>query len=192
MRVAVGLKARTGRAIAVAIGGDPLEVIDRMQMRLLPEGAFAPYHVAQALPPEARQASVDASVASARRLAQEGLREIVHRLRSAGHVVRACGVLTGGGMPPWTTDEIVAVHVRMHQAEGKLFRDVLVAGAHACGFAPVPLREKTALDDAASALRISLSDLESRIAVLGRSAGAPWGRDQKEATLAAMVALSRA
>jgi len=30
-------------------------------------------------------------------------------------------------MPDWSTDEILAVHVRMHKAEGELFRDVLVA-----------------------------------------------------------------
>ena len=35
-------------------------------------------------------------------------------------------------MPDWSTDEILAVHVRMHKAEGELFRDVLVAGASAC------------------------------------------------------------
>jgi hypothetical protein len=46
-------------------------------------------------------------------------------------------------MPNWSTDEILAVHVRMHKAEGALFRDVLVAGARACDLKlppPPPLR----------------------------------------------------
>lgn len=192
MRVALGLKARTGRAIAVAIGGAPLEVVERAQMRLLPEGAFAPYHVAEALPADARQASVDRDIAAARRLAETGIRDVVDRLRNAGHEVCSFGVLTGGDMPPWSTDEIVAVHVRMHQAEGKLFRDVLIAGARACGFEPATLREKTAHDDAATLLRLEASELESRLSSLGKRAGAPWGKDQKEATLAAMVALAQA
>ena len=161
-------------------------------MRLLPEGAFAPYHVAEALPPDQRQASVDRDTAAAHRLAESGIRDVVARLRKAGHDVCACGVLTGGAMPPWTTDEIVAVHVRMHQAEGKLFRDVLIAGTRACGFETVTLPEKSALDDAASALRIGTDELASRLASLGKSAGAPWGKDQKEAALAAMVALAQA
>ena len=161
-------------------------------MRLLPEGAFAPYHVAETLPPDARQASVDRDITAAHRLAESGIRDVVARLRSAGHDVCACGVLTGGGMPSWTTDQIVAVHVRMHQAEGKLFRDVLVAGARACGFPAVTLPEKSALDDAASALRVDHGELSSRLALLGKSAGTPWGKDQKEAALAAMVALSQA
>ena len=192
MRVALGLKARTGRAIAVAIGAAPLEVVERAQMRLLPEGAFAPYHVAETLPADARQASVDRDIAAALRLAETGIRDVVDRLRKAGHEVCCCGVLTGGDMPPWSTDEIVAVHVRMHQAEGKLFRDVLIAGARACGFAPATLREKTAHDDAATLLRLEASELESRLSSLGKRAGAPWGKDQKEATLAAMVALAQA
>jgi hypothetical protein len=54
------------------------------------------------------------------------------------------------------------------------------------------LQEKSALDDAAAALGTTRRDVESRLAVLGKSAGAPWGKDQKEAALAAMVAWSRA
>ena len=44
MKVAIGLKARTGRAILVAIGG-PLEAPQlalRCELRLMPAGAVAP------------------------------------------------------------------------------------------------------------------------------------------------------
>ena len=74
----------------------------------------------------------------------------------------------------------------------RLFRDVLLTGARRCGFPPATLPEKSALDHAASALRLSRAELESRLASMGKRAGAPWGKDQKEAALAAMVALSRA
>jgi hypothetical protein len=93
-------------------------------------------------------------------------------------------------MPPWSTEEILAVHVRMHQAEGELFRQVLVSGAQACGFKAVGLPEKTALDAAASRLGLARTDLEARLAVLGKTVGPPWGKDQKEAAAAALVALS--
>jgi len=79
--------------------------------------------------------------------------------------------------------------VRMHQAEGVLFREVLEAGARACGFEPATLREKAAMDEAAKALKGSRASLEARITALGREAGAPWGKDQKEAAAAALVAL---
>jgi hypothetical protein len=44
MDVALGLKARTGQAVLVAVGGtlrEPL-VVERSVLRLLPEGAIAP------------------------------------------------------------------------------------------------------------------------------------------------------
>jgi hypothetical protein len=191
VRVALGLKARTGRAILVALGEqDPAQVLERTELRLLPQGDFAPYHAAEGLPSAAAQASVDRSIASARRLAEQGIRHVIESLSGAGHEIRGCGVLVGPGMPPWTTDEIVAVHVRMHQAEGELFRDALVYGARACGFIPTTLPEKTALDAAASRLGIARGEVELRLVGLGKATGSPWGKDQKEAAAVALVALS--
>ena len=191
MRVALGLKARTGRAILVAIGASQrMHVLQRTELKLLPEGDFAPYHAAEGLPSAAARKSVARSVASARRLAEEGIRDAIEALAGAGHEICGCGVLVGGGMPPWSTDEILAVHVRMHQAEGVLFREVLVAGARACGLIPTALREKVALEDAASMLGLSRADLETRLVALGKTVGAPWGKDQKEAAAAALVALT--
>jgi hypothetical protein len=53
------------------------------------------------------------------------------------------------------------------------------------------LREKAALDDAAAAIGISRERLDAQIADLGKAAGPPWGKDQKEAAAAALVALAR-
>jgi hypothetical protein len=191
MRVALGLKARTGRAILVAIGASQqMHVLQRSELKLLSEGDFAPYHAAEGLPSAAAQKSVARSVASAHRLAEVGIRNAIEALAGAGHEICGCGVLVGGSMPPWSTDEILAVHVRMHQAEGVLFREVLVAGARACGLIPTTLREKAALEEAASMLSLSRTDLETRLVAVGKTVGAPWGKDQKEAAAAALVALS--
>lgn len=99
-------------------------------------------------------------------------------------------MLIGTGMPDWSTDEILAVHVRMHKAEGELFRDVLAAGTRTCGLALTTLPDKAALAAAAERLGEDPADLAARLATLGKSAGAPWGKDQKEAAAAALVALS--
>ena len=191
MRVALGLKARTGRAILVAIGASQqMHVLQRTELKLLPDGDFAPYHAAEGLPSAAAQERVARSTASAHRLAEEGIRNAVDALAAAGHEICGCGVLVGTGMPPWSTDEILAVHVRMHQAEGELFREVLAAGARACRLTPTTLREKAALEEAAPMLGLSRTDLETRLVALGKTIGAPWGKDQKEAAAAALAALS--
>ena len=191
MHVALGLKARTGRAILVAIGASqPMQVVQRTELKLLPEGDFATYHAAAGLPAAAAQERVARSIASAHRLAEEGIRNAVEALASTGHEICGCGVLIGTGMPPWSTNEILALHVRMHQAEGELFREVLVSGARACGLIPTTLREKAALEEAASKLGLSRKSLETRLVALGKTIGAPWGKDQKDAAAAALVALS--
>ena len=194
MRVAIGLKARTGRAVLVAIADDQHEprVIERSQIQLLPEGAWAPYHAAKELDAADAGESIKRSIASAHDLAASGLREAARRLTEAGHEPCGCAVLVGTGMPNWSTDEILAVHVRMHKAEGELFRDVLVAGARACHLELTTLSDKSALDDASRMLGLARSRLDECLATLGRSAGPPWARDQKEAAAAALVALERA
>jgi hypothetical protein len=193
VHVAIGLKARTGRAALVAVGGDlqQPQFIERSQLQLLPDGAFAPYHAAAELNDQTQaRHHVRRSIAAAERLATNGIRAAARRLIKAGHDVRGCAVLIGTGMPNWSTDEILAVHVRMHKAEGELFRDVLVAGARACDLKLTTLRDKSALEDAAKMLGVTRARLDAQLAALGKAAGPPWGKHQKEAAAAALVALT--
>ena len=190
----IAFKARTGRAIVVVLAGDANapQVLERTMVPLLPPGEFAPYHAAEGLEPKAAHEHVSAAIDRARGLAQRALREAAASCTRSGHAVRGCAVLVGTGMPTWTTDEILAVHVRMHQAEGELFRNVLVDAARAEGTPLTTLPEKTALDAAALRLGMTRSQLDARLAALGKQAGSPWGKDQKEAAAAAWVVLQAA
>jgi hypothetical protein len=80
----------------------------------------------------------------------------------------------------------------MHKAEGELFRDALVAGSRACDLVLTTLPDKSALDAAAKALATTRAKLDATLAALGKAVGAPWGKDQKEAAAAALVALAKA
>lgn len=191
MHAALGVKARTGRAIVVAVGGTvnrPV-LLARSEIPLLPQGAEAPYHGARELPGARARKHVADCIATAQRMAAQGLRASAASLARAGHDARRCGVLVGPPLPDWSVEDILAVHVRMHQAEGVLFREAIVAGASACGFRLLQLREKSALEDAAQALRMTAGDLAGCLAALGRSAGPPWAQHQKEAAAAALAAL---
>src|SRR5262245_50702760 len=188
MKVAFGLKAHSGWAALVVLGAarGRLEVIDRRRLELVPEGesewARQPYHAAENLdPPDARDL-VRRGVQSARRNATREMRAGVDRAREAGHEVAGCAVLMGEPMPDWSVDEILAVHFRMHKAEGVLFREALARAADECGLSLMAIPEKR--------LNAHAGDgLVSRIANLGKTAGPPWAKDQKEAALAALIAL---
>ena len=195
MRVALGWKAHSGWAALVALGGDARapELIERSRVELIPpdgaEWAKQPYHAAEGLEPEDARDVVKRGVASAQRLAAREMKAARERCAKAGHAVCGCGVLIGGGMPSWSTDEILAVHFRMHKAEGELFRDALAQGARACDLALTTLPDKSALESAVRELRATRVWLDDLLAALGKRAGAPWGKDQKEAAAAALVAL---
>ena len=192
MKVTFGLKAHSGWAALVVVGdreGD-LAVVDRRRIELVEdEWAKQPYHAAEDLKPNAARDVVKRGVEAARRIAVREVRAALERERERENEVTACAVLVVDPMPDWSVEEILAVHFRMHKAEGVLFRDALVRAAKECGLRLVEIPEKTLAPHAESALRVPASSLAKDIARLGKAAGPPWGKDQKDAALAALVAL---
>jgi hypothetical protein len=167
--------------------------VDRRRLELVEEAdaqwAKQPYHAADGLRSDEARKVVQRGAAAARRLAVREMQAAATRAREANHEIVACAVLVADPMPHWSVEEILAVHIRMHQAEGVLFRDALARAADACGLRLVAIPEKLLTEQAESALAASATALMKRMATLGKSAGPPWGRDQKEAALAAMIAL---
>ena len=194
-KLALGLRAHSGWAVLVALASTKgeLEVVDRRRIELIDPGdafwAKQPYHAAEGLEPGDARDIVKRGIASARRLAVRELRAAVRRAREAEHEIAACAVLTSDPMPEWSVAEILAVHFRMHKAEGVLFRDALARAVETCGLRLVAIREKELLEHAERALTTPSGRLSKTIAGLGKSAGAPWGADQKHAALAAWVGL---
>ena len=190
--VAFGWKAHSGWAALVVLGtrdGSCL-VVDRRRIELVEESwARQPYHAAEPLKPDAARDLVTRGVDAARRIALQEMRAAVKRESARSNDVAACAVLVTEPMPDWTTDEILAVHFRMHKAEGVLFRDALVRAGEACGLRLVAIPEKMLTRHAEAALGTPASSLASKMATLGKSVGPPWGKDQKDAALAALVAL---
>ena len=192
VNVAFGLKAHSGWAALVVLGaGDGrLEVVDRRRVELVQEGwAKQPYHAAEGRSRREAREMVERGLQAARQGAMRELRAAVRRAQEGGHGVTACAVLMGQPMPAWSVEEILAVHFRMHKAEGVLFRDVLARAATECGLRTVEIPEKQLPDYAERALATPSSTLLKKVLALGKSVGPPWGKDQKDAALAAMIAL---
>ena len=183
MKVALGLKAHSGWAALVSLGrqNGALVVSTRRRVELVDEAwAKQPYHAAEHLEPEPARELVARGIAMTRRVAVAAMRAAVADERRKQHSVKGCAVLVGTSMPAWTVDEILAVHFRMHKAEGVLFRDVLERAATECGLTLFTIPEKQLNSHAR---------LARQVTTLGAAVGPPWGKDQKDAALAALLAL---
>lgn len=203
MQVAFGLKAHSGWAALVVLGrraangsrrdaADTCDLVDRRRLDLLAleEMAWAkqPYHAAEELTAAEARRLVERASRAVQRGARRALLDAAGRAREAGHTIAACAVLAGAPMPHWSVEEIRSVHLRMHQAEGALFRDALGSAAAECGLAVVAVPEKSLMDRARAALGARHAKVMRALAAIGREAGPPWGKDQKEAALAAVLA----
>jgi len=107
------------------------------------------------------------------------MKAAVKRERDRRNDVVGCSVLVGSRMPDWTTAQILAVHFRMHKAEGVLFQNALLWAAEKCKLNPLAVFEKEPTP----------IKVVKKIAELGKSVGAPWAKDQKDAALAALMVL---
>jgi hypothetical protein len=195
MKVAFGLKAHSGWAVLIAVGlrDSEFHVLERRCIELIEDNdakwAKQPYHAAEGLQADAARDVITCGMAGAQRCAVREIRGALSWSHKLGHEITACAVLVPDPMPDWTADEILAVHIRMHKAEGVLFPDALIQGARVCGLNVIAIPEKRLSERAEQSLAMPMSRLMKMIETLGKSVGAPWGKDQKSAALAAMIGL---
>jgi hypothetical protein len=188
MKVAFGFKAHSGWVALVIVGirDGHFTIVDRRRIDLVDdEWAKAPYHAAEEMEAGAARNLVERGIESARRISVREMKAAVQREQARKNNVTACAVLVGNPMPDWSVEEILAVHFRMHKAEGALFRDALIRATKACGLKLFEIPEKLLVEHAER----SLGNMTKELAALGKSVGPPWGKDQKDAALAAMIAL---
>jgi hypothetical protein len=193
MRVAFGMKAHSGWAALVVLGkqGDGFVVVDRRRIELVKsEWARQPYHAAEGLQPQAARDLVERGIHAAHENAVREMKATVQRESERKNEVKACGVLVGSPMPDWSVAEILAVHFRMHKAEGVLFREALIHAAKDCKLKALEIPEKEIMAHAEHKLKIPALELSKQLSAIGKAAGPPWGKDQKDAALAAMIAFA--
>ncbi len=144
MRTALGFRAHSGWAAAVAVAGtvDAPRILERRHIIIAdPEmpGSKQPYHAAAELPFSKAEALVRRATESSRGLALEAVSAILNTLRSKGHEVAGCGescAIPARTLP--ALERILAAHPLIHTAEGEMFRDVLAWAAEECGLRVTP------------------------------------------------------
>jgi hypothetical protein len=190
---ALGLRAHSGWAALVAVGGGPAspEVLDRRRIEMADDpAAKQPYHAAEELPLAQARPLLDRLAREARKRAAAGLGAALADLRADGYDVRGAIVLTASGKPLPALEQVLASHALIHTADGEHFRDAL---AFACQQHRVPvvrLREKDLAEDAARTLGRPAPALEAAVAAWGKPLGPPWTQDQKLSALGGWLGLA--
>jgi len=191
--VAIGLRAKTARAIAVVLGGsiDSPVVVTKTEFKLADPKVPAtaqPYHEVMDLPWEESQVAVRTSAAQVESIARIALAQLVEELRKDGMKISGLGIV---GAKDRDLARIGNAHIRAHAAEGVLFRRVLDLAADVSG-----LRRETFPDrefDQIAKVRIGSEAAEVRRILndLGRTVAPPWRVDEKQAATAAWLVLHR-
>lgn len=190
----IGLRAHSGWAALVALGGSPESphVIFRRRIETADKsvpGSKQPFHAAENLKLADAEAMIEKCTESTHRLSRQALQAMIGDLRGKGCEAAACGVILGSGRSLPALEAILASHALLHTAEGEFYRQALVEASRSCGLRLVGVKERNAYEEGAAQLGISADELRRRVAELGRGIGPPWTQDQKYAALVAWLAL---
>ena len=189
---AIGLRARTGHAIAIVLAGNAAspQAVARAEIVLAAAttpSLYQPYHEVMDLPWERAVTSVRKAERALEAAAVKGLTALVSELQSRALDATAVGIV---GAPERNLAAIGSPHIRAHAAEGVLFRRVLQVGAAASELACTAFPERDFESFAASRLGLSVAAVRARLAEFGQGIGRPWRADEKAAAMAAWIVLA--
>ena len=190
--LAIGLRVKSGYAIAVVLGGpasDPKPVTRLIVALSDPEAPETrqPHHDGRGVEMEDRR-----EIARRTKIIERCAKQSVARLlgdagppphRDRGPIRAA--LVVGSVIDP---DTIGNAHIRAHAYEGRLFRTVLQEALAAHGVTCDVIVEKQLATQAA---RLKQPDgrITRALSAFGKSLGSPWRADEKAAATAAWIAL---
>jgi len=187
----VGFRAKTGRAIAVALTGtrDEPQLVWRGEISLVdpsvPETS-QPYHAVMDLPWTRGSEAAKPFVRAIAAIAAQRIAGIRSDLESRGFALRR--VVTVGSHDR-ILEKIGNPHMRAHAAEGMVFRRVLDEAAETAGLRVETISDRAIREAAVSRLHFANAKIQSTLKKLGAEAGPPWRADEKAAAMGAWIAL---
>jgi len=151
--------------------------VARREIELAGPGLPAqPFHAAAGLDPAAARMLISRTERCAAEMAAAELRALVDSLPALPSVSGVAVAVKAVAIPD-SVEEVLRSHAWMHAAEGVLYREAVLAAAQECGWT-------------AHAVDLSALPAADQILVtLGRGAGPPWRRAEKDAARAALTLL---
>jgi hypothetical protein len=192
---ALGFRAHSGWAAAVALGGSPRspEVIDRRRIALIEPGSpggVQPYHAARTMDLPKAEEFIKGVIAAIDRSALLAVRDFAEAINGKGRAITCCGIVLASGRALPSLEATLRAHAMVHTAEGELYRGAIARAAKNLNLRCVRVPERDLYKLAAKQLRVPEPKLKTRITEMGRAQGSPWSADEKCATLVAWLALA--
>ena len=190
-KAALGFKPRTGKSTVIAVSGKAEAPV--ILVKALAQVAFtfeegAIFHVAQEKPfADARVFLRDRERAFVARAREELTRIIGSEIEIVGAVLAAPPPKQ---LPP--LESILKAHPLVHAAEGELYRRVFAEACSALGAQPERVPAEALASRVGKAVGLSPTKVAAHLAAMGKASGKPWAAEQKEAALAAWLALATA
>ncbi len=189
--VSIGLRAKTGRAIAVILVGPaeaPTALLRTELTFATPQtpATFQPYHEVLGLPWKRAQLAVKEPERELLATASAALARLVSQASASGRLIDSVGIV---GAPDRDLDSISSPHIRAHAAEGLLFRRILESAAAENGMRYAAYPEPDLEELAVKRLGLTRSLLQESLSRFGRTLGRPWRADEKAAAIGAWLAL---
>ena len=190
----LGLRAKTARAIAIALNIDdsPPTYLARWEVALHDPAVPAtsqPHHEVMELPWESAKSAVQRLERQIENVATQAVAELVHELRANGFALAGVGIV---GSPDRNLERIGNPHIRAHAAEGILFRRVLEVAACNHSLKWQSFSDRRFDEIAAVELAARNYDVKPVMTSVGHAAGKPWRVDERIAAMAAWLVLNAA
>jgi hypothetical protein len=194
-RASLGFSVHTGWAAMIAIGGPPRSpaILERSRIEMM-EGndADSPrfvYHAAQKLSLDAAERSVHAAREISCARAKAALKAAIARIEERNYDVVGASIIVANRPFAAELASIVKSHALIHSAEGVLFREAIQSASERLKLPVTVVRARDLESRGAEMLGVRVAALPERLTAIGRAAGKPWSKDQRDAFLAALLPL---
>jgi hypothetical protein len=189
--VTIGLRAKTGRAIAVVVGGtaDSPLILAKTEVKLWDPKFPAtgqPYHHVMDLPGDEWPQAVRKSARAIEKIAAKALATLMKEQVAKGRKVRAVATV---GAKDRNLASIGNPHIRAHAAEGILFRRVLDNAAQKNGLSARAFAEREFDQTLKHELGMKSNAVKKKLDQAARALPPPWRADEKLAAMAAWLVL---
>jgi hypothetical protein len=187
-RTALAFRPHTGWAVVVAVsGGASPRVLHRARVDLCPDGVerFVYHDIDHR---GLKQRAATTYVAKSETAINEEAGRVMQRI--AAELAPRAVAIVAEVRPLPALEKILTAHPLWHAAEGELYRNALALAAEEQGLKVVETPPKRLRADATRALKLDEAAQDALLDGFKKELGPPWQKDHREATLAALVALS--